>query len=134
MLNIMVVDEHVPNVDAYKHVAAAVPDSRVTCYTDHTLAFEDCSLNVPDVVLIDEESADGDPIAFGHRLKQRFGRTKPLIVMMGRERRGLAGDARTHGIDCFVPKPVNMELLAVLLQKALAYHEAQAALARSALR
>lgn len=118
-LTIMIVDEHWANIPVYKRLVSEFPKSHVICFPDVHGAYHECALHAPDILLIDDEVPNIDPIAFARDLRKLAGVHEPLIVLIGSREGPLAENSRCGGIDVFLPKPVDTKFFMAMLYQAV---------------
>jgi CheY-like chemotaxis protein len=76
-------------------------------------------LHAPDILVIDDEVPNIDPIAFARDLRKLAGVHEPLIVLIGSREGPLAENSRCGGIDVFLPKPVDTKFFMAMLYQAV---------------
>ena len=85
----------------------------VVCRSDVKSALEDVEKSRPDLVLLDLNLPDGNGLDLLRDVRNRFGRTVPVVVLSGMRQEEAVVEGLELGADDYVTKPFSpSELLA----------------------
>jgi len=132
MLKVIVYDEHWTEVPSYRKIEEEFPGCEVHRYTNYAHACAACVATSPDLFLVDGDTWKVDPAALTRRIRERSGRKKLMIVLIGSRRGNLAEQARMNGADVVARKPIRTRPFMRLLHDTLDLRRARATLAARA--
>jgi CheY-like chemotaxis protein len=72
----------------------------------------------PDLIITDCQMPQMDGIAFARHLRER-GDATPLIMISGQQHPEILSAARHAGVDCFICKPIDVDLLLRTIRRLL---------------
>ncbi|HEY4442081.1 MAG TPA: HD domain-containing phosphohydrolase [Candidatus Elarobacter sp.] len=108
MTDILVVDDHEPNLLLYKKVLAKVDGATARCYTDAREALAWAKLRVPLLVVVDQTMPEFSGLDFVAMLRAIPGRENvPFIMVTASDERELRREALRSGALGFLTKPVD---------------------------
>lgn len=81
-------------------------------------ALEICTINIPDLIVVDWLMPITDGIEFIKQFKEQFPKAKPLMVVYSAKQNECNEDnALKNGADIYIQKPITLKNLKIVLEK-----------------
>lgn len=130
MALVLVVDDNATNLTLFRHLLKKMDEVEVASFDDPLRAIEWCSVNTPDLVLLDYMMPDMDGLEFIQHFRAIPGYNDiPLIMVTADTESDVRYRALEHGAHDFLTKPVDKTELTARVRNLLALRRSQVQLA-----